>query len=75
MCERKGIQPGSSLRITEVGDGFYITPVPEPTEDELAMIFKSLDKGRRHRPISSDDEDRIQDEISKYRDETKKRRK
>ena len=43
MCERKRIQPGTSLRITEVGDGFYVAPVPEPTEAELAAVFQALD--------------------------------
>ena len=47
MCERKRIVPGTSLRITEVGDGFYVTAVPEPTEAELAAVFKALDEGRR----------------------------
>jgi AbrB family looped-hinge helix DNA binding protein len=49
MCERKRIRPGTSLRVTEVGDGFYVTPAPEPTEAELAAVFKALDLGRRTR--------------------------
>jgi AbrB family looped-hinge helix DNA binding protein len=74
MCERKRIRPGTSLRITEVGEGFYVTPVPEPTEAELAAVFKALDAGRRTRPITAEDEAVIQDEIAKYRAEKRRRK-
>ena len=67
MCERKSIRPGSPLRITEVGEGFYVTPVPEPTEAELAALFKALDQGRKTRPITVHDVARIQQEINHYR--------
>jgi len=74
MCERKRIRPGTSLRITEVGEGFYVTPVPEPTEAELAAVFKALDNGRKARPITAEDESLIQDEITKYRTEQRRRK-
>ena len=74
MCERKKIRPGTSLRISEVGDGFYVTPVPEPTEAELAEVFKALDRGRRTRPITDEDESQIQEEIKKYRTEQRRRK-
>ena len=74
MCERKRIAPGTSLRITEVGDGFYVTPVPEPTEAELAAVFKALDEGRRTRPITAENEAQIQGEITKYRAEERRRK-
>lgn len=73
MCERKGIGPGTSLRITEVGEGFYVTPVPEPSEAELSAVFKALDQGRRTRRITAEDEARIQGEIKKYRSEKRRR--
>ena len=60
------------MRITEVGEGFYVTPVPEPTEAELAAVFKALDAGRRTRPITVEDEAAIQDEITKYRAEKRR---
>ena len=72
MCERKRIRPGTSLRITEVGEGFYVTPVPEPTEAELAVVFKALDEGRQTRPITTADEARIQEEIKKHRAERRR---
>ena len=74
MCERKRIQPGTSLRITEVGQGFYVTPVPEPTEAELAAVFKALDEGRKTRPITVENEAHIQDEIKKHRAEQRRRK-
>jgi bifunctional DNA-binding transcriptional regulator/antitoxin component of YhaV-PrlF toxin-antitoxin module len=72
MCERKRIRAGTSLRITEVGEGFYVTPVPEPTEAELAAVFKALDAGRRTRLITAKEEVVIQDEITKYRAEKRR---
>lgn len=74
MCERKGIEPGTSLRITEVGEGFYVTPVPEPTESELAAVFKQLDQGRKTQPISAQDEACIHEEVRKYRAERRRRK-
>jgi AbrB family looped-hinge helix DNA binding protein len=67
MCERKSIRPGTTLRISEVGDGFYVTPVPEPTETELAAVLKALDQGRRGRRMTYEDEFHVQEEIKKYR--------
>jgi AbrB family looped-hinge helix DNA binding protein len=72
MCERKNIRPGTSLRISEVGEGFYVTAVPEPNEAELAAVLAALDRGRRTRPITAGDESRIQDEIKKYRAEERR---
>ena len=74
MCERKRIRPGTPLRITEVGEGFYVTPVPEPTEAELAAVFKALDEGRKTRPITVENEAHIQDEIKKHRAEQRRRK-
>jgi bifunctional DNA-binding transcriptional regulator/antitoxin component of YhaV-PrlF toxin-antitoxin module len=74
MCARKKIRPGTSLRISEVGDGFYVTAVPEPTEAELAAVFKTLDEGRRTRPITAEDEAHIEKEIKKYRTEQRRRK-
>jgi len=75
MCERKGIKPGASLRISEVGDGFYITPVPEPTEAELRAILRVMDQGRPARPITAADEAFIQEQIGSYRAEKRHLRK
>jgi len=74
MCERKSIGPGTPLRITEVGEGFYVTPVPEPTEAELAAVFRALDDGRKARPMTVEDEVHIQQEIKNYRTEPRRRK-
>lgn len=39
FCERKRIKSGTALRVTEVGDGLYVTPIAEPTEKELAEVL------------------------------------
>ena len=74
MCERKRIRAGTSLRITEVGEGFYVTPVPEPSEAELLAVFKALDAGRRTRSITAEDEAGIRDEIKECRAEQRRRK-
>ncbi len=74
MCERKRIRPGTALRISEVGDGFYITPVPEPTEAELKAIFQELDRRGQNRPITPQDEASIQAEVKRYRAEKRRRK-
>jgi bifunctional DNA-binding transcriptional regulator/antitoxin component of YhaV-PrlF toxin-antitoxin module len=40
FCKRKKITAGTALRMTEVGDGLYIAPVPEPTEKELKEVYE-----------------------------------
>jgi hypothetical protein len=75
MCERKNIRPGTSLRISEVGDGFYITPIPEPTDGDLAAVFKVLDEGRAVHPLTNEDEARVQQEIREFRKERRNRKK
>jgi len=67
MCERKGIRPGVSLRISEVADGFYVSPIPEPSEAELMAVLKALDDGRRSRALTAKDEAVIQQEIKRHR--------
>jgi bifunctional DNA-binding transcriptional regulator/antitoxin component of YhaV-PrlF toxin-antitoxin module len=73
MCERKNIRPGTPLRISEVGEGFYITPVPEPAAAELTAVFAVLDQGRPRRTMTSEDEARVQGEIRRYRKVRRKR--
>ena len=74
MCERKRIRPGTALRITEVGDGFYVTPVPEPSEAELAAVFKVLDAGRQRRRLTREAEAQIEQDIRDYRAERRRRK-
>jgi bifunctional DNA-binding transcriptional regulator/antitoxin component of YhaV-PrlF toxin-antitoxin module len=40
FCERKGLQPHSQLRVTEIGGGLYITPIPDPTAKEFNEVLQ-----------------------------------
>ncbi len=40
FCERKGLKPNSPLRVTEIGEGLYLTPIPEPTEAEFDEVVR-----------------------------------
>jgi bifunctional DNA-binding transcriptional regulator/antitoxin component of YhaV-PrlF toxin-antitoxin module len=35
LRERRKIRPGAALRVTGMGEGSYVTPLPEPSEQEL----------------------------------------
>ena len=50
FCERKKIKPGTALRVTEVGDGLYVTPIGEPTEQELKEVIACAGSLRRRHP-------------------------
>ena len=71
FCRRKKIKPGTALRVTEVGDGVYVTPVPEPTENELKEVIAAA--GSLARRQTSTDEEMVRQVIADYRVE--KRRK
>jgi AbrB family looped-hinge helix DNA binding protein len=47
FCDRKNIKPGTALRVTEVADGLYVTPIAEPTEAELKEVVASAGTLRR----------------------------
>ena len=59
-----------ALRVTEVGDGVYVT-VPEPTEKELKEVIAAA--GSLTRRQSLVDEEKVHQVIAEYRAE--KRRK
>jgi len=65
FCERKKIGPGTALRVTEVGDGLYLTPVPEPTEAELKSVIASA--GSLTRRQTRKEEEMVQAAIAEYR--------
>lgn len=69
---RKKIKPGMSLRVTEVGDGLYVTPLPEPSEQELRQIIASAGSLSRHQ--TSEDEKMVRGAIAEYRNERRPRR-
>ena len=72
FCKRKKIKPGTALRVTEVGDGLYVAPVPEPTEKELKEIIAAA--GSLTRQQSRDDEDMVRQAMTEYRDEDLRKR-
>ena len=67
FCERKKIKPGTALRVTEVGDGLYVTPIAEPTEKELKEVIGCAGSLRRRQ--TPDEEKLVQDVIADYRAE------
>jgi len=72
FCERKKIGPGTSLRVTEVGEGLYVTPIAEPTEKELQEILTSA--GSLARRQTAEEERMVEDVIEQYRKEKRRRR-
>ena len=72
FCKRKKIKPGTALRVTEVGDGVYVTPVPEPTENELKEVIAAA--GSLARRQTSADEEMVQQVIADYRTEKRRKR-
>ena len=55
FCKRKKIKPGTSLRVTEVGDGVYFTPVPAPTERELKEVLAVAGSLTHHQSPAEDE--------------------
>jgi len=69
---RRKIKPGTALRVTEIGNGLYVTPVAEPTEKELREVIAtagSLRAGQR-----PEDEDMVHRIIAEYRKEKQQKR-
>ena len=71
FCDRKKIKPGTSLRVAEVGEGLYVTPVAEPTEVELQQVLAGAGSLRRHQ--TPEEETMVQRVIKRYR-KAKRRR-
>ena len=65
--KRKKIKPGTALRVTEVGEGLYVTPVREPTERELRDVIAAAGSLRRRQTPA--EEEMVQDVIASYRHE------
>jgi bifunctional DNA-binding transcriptional regulator/antitoxin component of YhaV-PrlF toxin-antitoxin module len=67
FCERQGIKAGTALRVTEVGDGLYVTPIVEPTEKELKEVIAKA--GSLSRAQTREEEDAVQEAVKKFRAE------
>jgi hypothetical protein len=61
-----------ALRVTEVGDGLYVTPLPEPTEKELREVIAAA--GSLTRRQTPEEAQMVQQEIADYRAGKRKRR-
>lgn len=70
--KRKKIKTGTALRVTEVGDGLYVTPLPEPTEKELQEVIAAA--GSLTRRETPDDEAMVQEVIADYRHEKRRKK-
>jgi AbrB family looped-hinge helix DNA binding protein len=65
FCDRKRIRPGTALRVTEVEGGLYVTPIAEPTEEELKRVIESAGSLRgRQTPVQ---EDLVQELVIQHR--------
>ena len=72
FCERKKIRPGTSLRVTEVGEGLYVTPIAEPTEEELKAVLAAADSlGRRQTTAEAE---LVEETIAEYRAKRRRHR-
>ena len=72
FCRRKRIKPGTVLRVTEVGEGLYLAPVPEPTEKELKEVIAAA--GSLARGETPESEDLMRQAIAEYREEKRRKR-
>ncbi len=57
---RKRIKQGTTLRVTEVGNGLYVTPLDEPTEKELREVIATAGSLSRRQNV---EEEQIVDRI------------
>jgi bifunctional DNA-binding transcriptional regulator/antitoxin component of YhaV-PrlF toxin-antitoxin module len=46
FVEAAGLKPETQLRVTQIGNGLYITPIPEPTEAEFRRVLQLADTGK-----------------------------
>jgi len=70
FCKRKRIKPGMALRVTEVGDGLYVTPIPEPTEEELKEVVAAA--GSLTHGQTVEEEAMVQQVVDEYRAEKRR---
>jgi bifunctional DNA-binding transcriptional regulator/antitoxin component of YhaV-PrlF toxin-antitoxin module len=72
FCERKKIRPGTALRVTEVGEGLYVTPISEPTEGELKKVLATA--GSLKREQTAEEQEMVEQIIQEYRKEKPRRK-
>jgi bifunctional DNA-binding transcriptional regulator/antitoxin component of YhaV-PrlF toxin-antitoxin module len=72
FCARQRLKAGTALRVTEVGAGLYLTPIPEPTEGELKQVMTAA--GTLLHPQSAAEEEMVEREIAAVRSEQRRKR-
>jgi bifunctional DNA-binding transcriptional regulator/antitoxin component of YhaV-PrlF toxin-antitoxin module len=72
FCEQNKIKPGTALRVTEVGDSLYVTPIAEPTEQELKEVIACAGSLRRRQTRA--EEELVQEVIADYRSDKRLRK-
>jgi bifunctional DNA-binding transcriptional regulator/antitoxin component of YhaV-PrlF toxin-antitoxin module len=72
FCARKHLKAGTAVRVTEVGEGLYLTPIPEPTEEELQQVIAAA--GTLLRPQTAAEEEMVEREIAACRAERRRKR-
>ena len=69
--KRNKIKPGTTLRVTEVGDGIYVTRLPEPTERELLEVITAA--GSLTRRQTREEEEMVHNVIAEHRQEKRQK--
>jgi bifunctional DNA-binding transcriptional regulator/antitoxin component of YhaV-PrlF toxin-antitoxin module len=70
FCDRKKIKPGTALRVTEVGEGLYVTPISAPNAKELSNVIRRAGSLRRRQ--TAKEEQMVQHLIRDYRNEKRR---
>jgi bifunctional DNA-binding transcriptional regulator/antitoxin component of YhaV-PrlF toxin-antitoxin module len=70
--KRRKIKPGTALRITEVGNGLYVTPLSEPTEKELHKVIAAA--GSLNRSHTTEEQKMVQTAIAEHRKAARRKR-
>jgi bifunctional DNA-binding transcriptional regulator/antitoxin component of YhaV-PrlF toxin-antitoxin module len=69
---RKNIKEGTALRVTEVGEGLYVTALQEPTEEELEAVIAAA--GSLSRRQNAQEEEMVNRSIADYRKAKRRKR-
>ena len=70
FCDRQKIKPGTALRVTEVSGGLFVTPLAEPSEQELKEIIAAAGS-LSHRQTAAE-ESEVEQIIAGYREEKRR---
>ncbi len=66
FVESAGLKPETQLRVTQIAGGLYITPIPEPTEEEFRRVLK-LSGASKAKKFTKKDNDMLNQIIKESR--------